>query len=154
MSSDDISIPSRFLMKELNILNVYQTNILQHLLFMFRVKNSKTFRVFNQLFSLIDHLYPTRFFVAVLKRDFNLKLTRFPIVFRGPTIWNNFFTESEKCYSSIDVFKNKMKEKILYFSNEFLFFKVHIITSNPVFLLYKAKHVLFIFCISLLIACM
>ena len=31
MSSDDISIPSRLLMKELNILNVYQINILQHL---------------------------------------------------------------------------------------------------------------------------
>ena len=29
MSSDDISIPSRLLMKELNILNVYQINILQ-----------------------------------------------------------------------------------------------------------------------------
>ena len=67
MSSDDISISSRFLMKELNILNVYQTNILQHLLFMFRVKNSKILRVFNQVFSLIDHLYQTRFFVAVLK---------------------------------------------------------------------------------------
>ena len=67
MSSDDISIPSRFLIKELNILNVYQTNILQHLLFMFRVKNSKILRVFNQVFSLIDHLYQTRFFVAVLK---------------------------------------------------------------------------------------
>ena len=29
MSSDGISIPSRLLMKELNVLNVYQTNILQ-----------------------------------------------------------------------------------------------------------------------------
>ena len=31
MSSDDISILSRLLIKELNILNVYQINILQHL---------------------------------------------------------------------------------------------------------------------------
>ena len=46
---------------ELKILNVYQINILQHLLFMFKVKNSITPRVFNQAFSLIDHLYPTRF---------------------------------------------------------------------------------------------
>ena len=29
MSSDGVSIPSRLLMKELNVLNVYQTNILQ-----------------------------------------------------------------------------------------------------------------------------
>ena len=90
---------------------------------MFKVKNSITPRVFNQAFSLIDHLYPTRFSDNSFKIcDFNLKLTRFAIGFRGPTIWNKFFTESEKCYTSIDVFQNKMKEKILNFSHEFLFF--------------------------------
>ena len=47
-------------MKELNILNVYQMNI-QHLLFMFKVKSSLIPRAFNQVFSLIDHIYPTRF---------------------------------------------------------------------------------------------
>ena len=61
LSSDGISISSRLLMKELNILNVYQINILQHLLFMFKVKNSITPRLFNQVFSLINHLYPTKF---------------------------------------------------------------------------------------------
>ena len=50
MSSDGISIPSRFLMKELNLLSVYQINILQRLLFMFKVKNSITPRVFNEAF--------------------------------------------------------------------------------------------------------
>ena len=50
---------------------------------------------------------------------FKLKLTRFAIVFRGPTMWNKFLTESEKCYTNTDVFKNKIKEKILNFSNEF-----------------------------------
>ena len=58
MPSDDISIPSRPLMKELNILNAYQINILQHLLFMFKVKNSITRRVLNHVSLLIDHLYP------------------------------------------------------------------------------------------------
>ena len=123
MSSNDISIPSRLFMKELNIFNVYQINILQHLLFMFKVKNSITPRVFNQVFSLIDHLYPTRFSDSSFKIcDFNLKLTRFAIGFRGPTIWNEFLTQREKGYTSIDVFKNKIKGKILNFSNEFLFF--------------------------------
>ena len=67
MSSDGISIPLRLLMKELNILNKYQINILQHLLFMFKVKDSITPRVFNQAFSLIDHLYPTNFLIRALK---------------------------------------------------------------------------------------
>ena len=48
MSSDNVSIRSRLLMEELNILNAYQINILQHLLFM--VKNSITARVFIQAF--------------------------------------------------------------------------------------------------------
>ena len=146
MSSDDISIPSRHLMKELNILNVYQINILQHLLFIFKVKNSMTPWVFSHVFSLIDHLCPTRFSDNSFKIcDFNLKLTRFAIAFRGPTTWNKFLTESEKCYTSIDVFKNMIKEKILNFSNEFLFFKIQIVTSNSVFLLYRTKYFCLIF---------
>ena len=80
-------------------------------------------RAFNQVFSLIDHLYPTRFSDNSFKIcDFYLKLTRFTIDFRSPTIWNKFLMESEKSYTSIDVFKNKIKEKILNFSNELLFF--------------------------------
>ena len=63
-------------MKELNILNVYQINIPQPLLFMFEVKNSIVPRVLNQAFSLIDHLYPTKFSDNSFKIcDFNLKLT-------------------------------------------------------------------------------
>ena len=124
MSSDGISIPSGLLMKELNILTVYQVNILQHLLFMFKVKNSITPRVFNQAFSLIDHLYPTRFFNNSFKIcDFNLKLTCFAIGFRGPTIWNKFLTQSEKCYTSIDEFKNKIKGKIVIFLMNFYSFE-------------------------------
>ena len=116
MSSYGISTPSRLLMKEWNILNLYQFNILQHLLFMFKVKKRITPRVFNQAFSLKDHLYPTRFFDSSFKIcDFNLKLTR-------QTIWNKFLTQREKCYTSIEEFKNKIKGNILNLSNEFLFF--------------------------------
>ena len=74
LSSDGISIPSRLLLKELNILNVCQISILQHLLLMFKVKSSITPRVFNQRFSLIDLLYPVKFADNIFKiPDFNLK---------------------------------------------------------------------------------
>ena len=56
MSSDYISIPLKLLMKDLHILNVYQMIIAQHLLFMFKVKNSIIPSAFNQVFSLIEHL--------------------------------------------------------------------------------------------------
>ena len=89
LSSDGISIPPRLLMKELNILNVYQISILQHLLLMFKVKSSITPRIFNQGFSLIDLLYPAKFSDNIFKiSDFNLKLTLVAIGFRGPAIWN------------------------------------------------------------------
>ena len=91
---------------------------------MFKVKNSITPRVFTQVFSLIDHIYPTSlsdnsFEICYFNLNFN---SRFAIAFRSPTIWNTFSTESEKCYTRIYVFKNKINKKILNFSNEFLFF--------------------------------
>ena len=90
---------------------------------MFKVKNSITPRVFNQAFSLIDYLYLTRFSDNSFKIcDFNLKLARFAIDFRGPTIWNKFLTQREKCYTSIEEFKNKIKTKVLNFPNAVLFF--------------------------------
>ena len=122
MSSDGISIPSWLLMKDLIILTAYQVNILQHLLFMFKVKNSITPKIFNQAFSLIHHLYPTRFSDNRFKIcDFSLKLKRFANGFRGPTIWNKFLTQSEKFYTSIDEFKNKIKGKILFLTNFYSF---------------------------------
>ena len=99
-------------MKELNILNVYQINILQHLSFTFKVKSSITPKVFSQVFSLIDRIYPTRF----SNNSFKIcDLTRFATDFRGPTIWNKFFAESEKCYTNIVVFKKKIKENPKFF---------------------------------------
>ena len=83
---------------------------------MFKGKNSIIPRAFNQVLSLKDHLYPTRFSYNSFKiRDFNLKLARFAIGFRGPTIWNKFLTEGEKSYTNVDVFKNRIKEKTLNF---------------------------------------
>ena len=111
-------------MKELKILNVYQINILQHLLFMFKVKSNIISRTFNQAFSLIDHIYPTRFSDTGFKICvLNLKLTRFVIVFRSQTMRNRFLMEIEKSYTSIVVFKNKIKVKILNISNKFILFK-------------------------------
>ena len=99
-------------MKQLNILNVYQINILQHHLFMFKAKNNIIPRAFMQTFSMIDHIYPTRFSDNSFKTcNFNLNLTRNAIGFRGPTIWNKFLTENEKSCTSIAVFKTKIKEK-------------------------------------------
>ena len=83
---------------------------------MFKVKNSIPPRVFHQVFLLIDHVYRTRVSHNSFKIfDFNLKLTHFAVGFRGPTIWNEFLTQIEKCYTNIDVFKNKIKKNSKFF---------------------------------------
>ena len=106
ISSDDISISSKLLMKQLNILNVSQISIIHYLLFMFQVKSSIIPKAFNQVFSLIDYIYPTRLSDNSFKVcGFYLKLTRVAIGFRGPTVWN------KKSYTSIAAFKNKINEK-------------------------------------------
>ena len=111
MSSDGISIPSRLLMKELNISNVYQINII-HLLFIFKVKSSITSRVFNQAFSLIDHLYPTRFSDNSFKIcDFNLKLIRFQLVLEVQQCGINFLHKVKSVILALTNLKTRSKEK-------------------------------------------
>ena len=106
ISSNDISISSRLLIKELNILIIYQINIRQHLIYV-QSKKSIIPRAFNHVFSLIDHIYPTRLSDNSFKIcDFNLKS----------------LTESEESFTDIALFKNNIKEIFINFSNEFLFF--------------------------------
>ena len=62
---------------------------------MFKAKCSKIATAFRQLFSLINHIY--HFSVNSFKIcDLDLKSPPLAILFRGPTLRNNFFTESEK----------------------------------------------------------
>ena len=99
-------------MKELNILNVYQINILQCLLFVFKVKNSIILRAFNQVFSLVDHIYPTRFSDNSFKIcDFNSKITLFAFGFRGPTIWNQFLRKVKSLILVLLYLKTTLKKK-------------------------------------------
>ena len=100
-------------MKQLNILNVYQINILQHLLFMFKAKNNIIPRAFMQTFyPTFYHIYPTRFSDNSFKTcNFNLNLTRNAIGFRGPTIRNKFLTENESLVLVLLYLKPKLKKK-------------------------------------------
>ena len=93
MSSDDISILSRLLMKQFNVLNVYTKS------FIYVQSSTIPKAYYDQVFSLIDQIYPTIFSDNSIKIcDFNLKLTHFVIGFRGLAIWNKFPTESEVLY--------------------------------------------------------
>ena len=91
---------------------------------MFKVENNIISIAFNQLFSLIDHTYTYNkiFWLPFQNMWFQFKIIRFGIDFRGPTERNKLLAESENPYTSIAVFKNKVKEKTINFSDDFLFF--------------------------------
>ena len=113
---------SKTLMKSLNILNVYQINILQHLLLMFKVKHSLIPDIFQKKFHQIDHKYPTgysrnNYQVPQNKATYFFRLTR-----RGPYIWNNFLGNEEKDIPCISSFKYQIKSKLLDTENNFLFY--------------------------------
>ena len=78
--------------------------------------------------------------------DYNLKLTRFAIFFRGPTIWNKFLTKNKNPYTSIDRFKNKIEEIVLIFSNDFFFNFKLIIIPVILFSYFLKPNSLFVFC--------
>ena len=44
--------------------------------------------------------------------------SKYRISIRGPTLWNNIPTNSQKMLESLAVFKNSMREKLLEIGNE------------------------------------
>ena len=113
---------ARPLMKELKALNVYQINVYQIISFMYKVKRGSIPKIFNNNFSSVDHSYSTRFSLNSFQLPRSLKTSKFSIILRGPKLWNNFLTDNEKNNLSIFAFKRALKNKILSFDNELIFF--------------------------------
>ena len=114
---------TRPLMKKLKALNVYQTNLYQVTSFMYQVNNSTLPKIFmNNNFSYVDHSYPTRFSFNSFQLPRSSKIPKFSIFIRGPKLWNQFLTNNEKSKLTLVSFKRAVKDKILDFENELLFY--------------------------------
>ena len=90
--NEDRYTPSKPLMKKLNILNTYQLNIYQTLNFMFTTKQNTTPAIFQQKFKTINHKYPTK------------------------------CDDGTKNITSLPLFQNTTKNKLLNIDNEISFF--------------------------------
>ena len=66
ISDNDRYTPSRPLMKNYNILNIYQLNIYQILTFMFKTKHKTSPEIFHKIFKKSIHKYPTNFATNIL----------------------------------------------------------------------------------------
>ena len=99
---------SRPLMKELNILNVYQLNIYQTLHFMFKTRNNLTPNILVNKFNTMAHKYPTNY--AAHNSNIpktQLILSKFCISVRGPKLWNSFINNKIKRLTSLPYTKTK-----------------------------------------------
>ena len=114
--------PSEPLFLSLNILNVYQINIIQSVQFMYKLKNKKVPHIFLKLVPC--HAYPTNFSLInfSVPRTF-LKTTRFAISARGPLLWNNCLSKEEKEIDKFLLFKKRATEKIMELSTAANFFQ-------------------------------
>ena len=103
---DDKHTSARPLMTQLKILNIYQTNIYQILLFMFRIRHKLTPNAFKQKFFQIKHKYPSRFSCNNFLQPKSVrKSTDYSILHRGPSLWNKILDEKTKIIQSLPIFR-------------------------------------------------
>ena len=107
------------LMKSLNALNVYQINIFQTLILMFKSQHRLSPTVFQNMFKKIEHKYPTNFANNNFKiPNLNLKSTRFAISTRGPTLWNALLTDKIKTVENLSTFQSVTTQLMFSLHNE------------------------------------
>ena len=112
----------RPLMKSLNALNIYQLNIYQNLVLVFKTKNNLNL-IFKEKFRNINHKYPTNFSTNNLYVPKNNILhSTFAISTRGPYLWNNFLSNEEKSLINLSPFIKTIKTKLFNNTNEITFF--------------------------------
>ena len=87
---------SRPLLGRLNVLNVYQINLFQHLNFMHRLRIDDLPKSFNNTFKKPDQKYPTKFSICNYSmKKHSVSSSKFAISCRGPKLWNEFLSNEE-----------------------------------------------------------
>ena len=124
---------ARELFGESKILNVFQLNILNNLVFMHKIKSQTAPEIFQNKFRKPTHKYPTNFSTSNYSiPPFKLSESQYRISIRDPTLLKKIPTNSEKMQESVTIFKNSMRKKLLELQNETSYFYVK--------LLKKLKH--------------
>ena len=109
----------RELLRSIKILNVYQINILNNTVLMYQISTKTAPSVFLSKFKKPSHLYTTRFSnISQIKPTCKLNKCKFWVSIRGPCLWNEFLTQTEKEIESTSSFKIVVKHKLLSLYNE------------------------------------
>ena len=79
--------------------------------------------VFHETLKKQNHKYPTIFSnLNYSIKEYSLKLTKYSVSYRGPTIWNAILDKKDKETKSHLLFKKKIKSKLLDITNGQIFF--------------------------------
>ena len=114
---------TRELFKECKVLNVYQVNIWKNLVFMHQVNSNTVPTIFLNKFKKPTHNYPTNFARTNYSiPPFKLNKSKYRISIRGPTLWKNIPTDTEKKQQKTNIFKTVMRNKLLALENELMYF--------------------------------
>ena len=111
-------------MLNMNALNVYQINIYQNLILLYKAHTSATPFILLNKFSKINHSYPKnsknsgKYTIPKL----TVKLTNFAISRRASILWNTVLDATLKETKSLPLFKANVKEMLLLCPNKLLFF--------------------------------
>ena len=89
---------------------------------MYKLNTNQAPSIFNDLIKKPEHKYPTKFSKICFSLKAFLKTTKYAISYRGPKIWNDFLTKSEKELQSLSVLKETIHSKLLENEHEFDFF--------------------------------
>ena len=109
--------------KENNILNIYQLNIFNNLLFLHRVKNGKAPNVFLSKFLRPSHHYPTSFSQNnYIVPSFKLTKSKYRITIRATKLWNIILNIEENFIENPAIFKATIKTKLVLLENAIVYF--------------------------------
>ena len=117
--NENLYTPSKPLMQKLGILNVYQLNIYNILLLVYKSMHGLSPTSFATKFSKIQHKYQTRNTSKSLQvPPGKLMVSRFSVGNRGPLIWNKFVDRNINEFNSLHQFQVYVKQKLFSTVNE------------------------------------
>ena len=100
-------------------------------MFMHRVENKTVPSIFLKKFCKPSHPYTTNFSAHnFLVPTLKLKKSGYRVSIRGPLLWNNILTTTEKTQERLPKFRTTIKEKLLSKTNEIKFLIENIKAKN------------------------
>ena len=109
--------------KSSKILNVYKLNIFNTAVFMHKIQGKSAPSTILPKFRKLSHSHPTGFsHLNYVKPISKLKCKcKYGISYRGPFIWNNILSTTDKQITDVAKFKTVTKSKLLSLENEISF---------------------------------